>query len=241
LDGGDNMLLCENLTVAYGSVLALSGVSLKVVENEVVALLGANGAGKTSLLRAISGLVRPKAGRIAFAGESIDRLSPSERVRLGLAHAPERRRIFPGLTVLENLTVATAAWRRFGTSVDSDLDRVYQLFPRLHERRQQLGWSLSGGEQQMLAVGRALMSRPRALLLDEPSLGLAPRLSDEVYERIGEINRQGLTVLLVEQNTAIALAFSSRAYVLEHGKIVLEGTAAELAHNPRVRQAYLGA
>ena len=241
MDGGDSMLLCENLTVAYGSVLALSGVSLKVAENEVVALLGANGAGKTSLLRAISGLVRPKAGRIAFAGESIDRLSPSERVRLGLAHAPERRRIFPGLTVLENLTVATAAWRRFGTSLNSDLDRVYQLFPRLHERRQQLGWSLSGGEQQMLAVGRALMSRPRALLLDEPSLGLAPRLSDEVYERIGEINRQGLTVLLVEQNTALALAFSSRAYVLEHGKIVLEGTAAELAHNPRVRQAYLGA
>ncbi len=241
MDGGDNMLLCENLTVAYGSVLALSGVSLKVAENEVVALLGANGAGKTSLLRAISGLVRPKAGRIAFAGQSIDRLSPSERVRLGLAHAPERRRIFPGLTVLENLTVATTAWRRFGTSLNSDLDRVYQLFPRLHERRQQLGWSLSGGEQQMLAVGRALMSRPRALLLDEPSLGLAPRLSDEVYERIGEINRQGLTVLLVEQNTAIALAFSSRAYVLEHGKIVLEGTAADLAHNPRVRQAYLGA
>jgi branched-chain amino acid transport system ATP-binding protein len=235
------MLACEDITVAYGSVVALAGVSLNVAENEVVALLGANGAGKTSLLRAISGLVQPKGGRISFGGEPIDHLSPSQRVRIGLAHAPERRRIFPGLTVLENLTVATAGWRRLGASVNSDLDRVYQLFPRLHERQSQLGWSLSGGEQQMLALGRALMSRPRALLLDEPSLGLAPRLSDEVYERIGEISRQGLTLLLVEQNTAMALAFSSRAYVLEHGKIVLEGTAAELAHHPRVRQAYLGA
>ncbi len=235
------MLACDELTVTYGSVTALSGVSLNVQDKEIVSLLGANGAGKTTLLRAVSGLVKPKAGRISFGGRPIDDLSPSARVRMGLAHAPERRRIFPGLTVLENLTVATAGWRRIGASAKEDLERVYQLFPQLKERRQQLGWSLSGGEQQMLAIGRALMSRPRALLLDEPSLGLAPRLADEVYERIAEINRQGLTVLLVEQNTAMALAFSSRAYVLEHGKVVLAGPARELAEHTRIRQAYLGA
>jgi branched-chain amino acid transport system ATP-binding protein len=234
------MLACKGLTVSYGSVTALHSVSLNVQEKEIVALLGANGAGKTTLLRTLSGLVKPEAGQISFGGRPIDSLSPSRRVRLGLAHAPERRRIFPGLTVLENLTVATASWRHLGTSVKNDLDRVYQLFPQLQERRQQLGWSLSGGEQQMLAIGRALMSRPRVLLLDEPSLGLAPRLSDEVYERIAEINRQGLTVLLVEQNTTMALAFSTRAYVLEHGKVVLEGLASELAEHARVRQAYLG-
>jgi branched-chain amino acid transport system ATP-binding protein len=235
------MLTCEALTVTFGSITALSDVSLNVQDKEIVSLLGANGAGKTTLLRAMSGLLRPKAGRISFDGKPIDDFSPSARVRMGLAHAPERRRIFPGLTVLENLTVATASWRRLGVSVHDDLDRVYQLFPRLKERRQQLGWSLSGGEQQMLAISRALMSRPRALLLDEPSLGLAPRLSDEVYERIAEINRQGLTVLLVEQNTAMALAFSTRAYVLEHGKVVLQGPANELAEHTRIRQAYLGA
>jgi len=235
------MLSCERLTVTYGNIVALDGVSLHVREKEIVSLLGANGAGKTTLLRALSGLVRPKSGSISFDSRAIDTLSPSMRVRMGLAHAPERRRIFPGLTVLENLTVATASWRRIGTSITDDLDRVYQLFPRLKERARQYGWSLSGGEQQMLAIGRALMSRPRALLLDEPSLGLAPRLSDEVYDRIADINRQGLTVLLVEQNTAMALAFSTRAYVLEHGHIVLEGPAAELAEHPRVRQAYLGA
>jgi branched-chain amino acid transport system ATP-binding protein len=238
---GDTMLSCEGITVSYGSVTALFGVSLSVGEKEIVALLGANGAGKTTLLRTISGLVKPKAGRISFCGQTLDRLSASARVRMGLAHVPERRRIFPGLTVLENLTVATASWRRLGASVSDDLDRVFQLFPQLSERSRQLGWSLSGGEQQMLAIGRALMSRPRALLLDEPSLGLAPKLSDEVYDRIIEINRQGLAVLLVEQNTALALAFSTRAYVLEHGNVVLEGPAAQLAEHSRVRQAYLGA
>ncbi|MFL6797561.1 MAG: ABC transporter ATP-binding protein [Xanthobacteraceae bacterium] len=235
------MLGCEDLTVTYGSVVALSGVTLHVQDKEIISLLGANGAGKTTLLRAISGLVKPARGTITFGTQQVDHLSPSARVRMGLAHAPERRRIFPGLTVLENLVVATAGWRTLGASAKDDLDRVYQLFPRLKERQQQLGWSLSGGEQQMLAIGRALMSRPRALLLDEPSLGLAPRLAEEVYQRIAEINQQGLTVLLVEQNTAMALTFSARAYVLEHGKIVIEGPAHELAEHARIREAYLGA
>ncbi|RDV02002.1 ABC transporter ATP-binding protein [Undibacter mobilis] len=233
------MLRCNDISVSYGSVKALSEVSLHVEANEIISLLGANGAGKTTLLRAISGLTATS-GTVSLDGSSIDHLSPSRRVRAGVAQAPERRRIFPGLTVLENLTVATAAWKRLGVAYDEDLDRVYQLFPRLKERARQLGWSLSGGEQQMLAIGRALMSRPRVLLLDEPSLGLAPMLSEEVYERIAKINKQGMTVLLVEQNTAMALAYSTRAYVLEHGKIVLEGTAKVLAEHPRVREAYLG-
>jgi branched-chain amino acid transport system ATP-binding protein len=235
------MLSCDNLTASYGSVTALSNVSLQVGEGEVVALLGANGAGKTTLLRVMSGLVKQQSGTVSFDGENIDNLSASLRVRKGLAHVPERRRIFPGLTVLENLTVATASWRRLGGSIGQDLDRVYMLFPRLKERARQLGWSLSGGEQQMLAIGRALMSRSRSLLLDEPSLGLAPRLSEELYDRIAEINRQGVTILLVEQNTAMALAFARRGYVLEHGKIVFHGPVGELAEHPRVREAYLGA
>jgi branched-chain amino acid transport system ATP-binding protein len=234
------MLACEGLTVAYGSVVALSNVSFHVQDKEIVSLLGANGAGKTTLLRTISGLVAPRSGSISFDQKPLAGMSASARVRMGLAHVPERRRIFHGLTVLENLKVATAGWRRMGASIADDLDRVYQLFPQLKERAKQIGWSLSGGEQQMLAIGRALMSRPRVLLLDEPSLGLAPRLSDEVYERIAEINRQGLTVLLVEQNTALALEFSSRVYVLEHGHIVLQGRSNEIAEHPRVRQAYLG-
>ena len=160
---------------------------------------------------------------------------------LGLAHAPERRRIFAGLTVLENLEVATAAWRGFRQPIEEDLERVFALFPRLKERRKQLGWSLSGGEQQMLAIGRALMSRPKVLLLDEPSLGLAPRLSEDVYEQLANINHMDLTMLIVEQNTAMALSVASRAYVLEHGHIVLQGAAAELMDHPRIREAYLGA
>ena len=234
------MLSCELLTVAYGSIVALSNVSFHVQDKEIVSLLGANGAGKTTLLRAISGLLTPRSGSILFDQKPLAGMSASARVRMGLAQVPERRRIFHGLTVIENLKVATAGWRRMGASIADDLERVYELFPRLKERAKQIGWSLSGGEQQMLAIGRALMSRPRVLLLDEPSLGLAPRLSDEVYERIAEINRQGLTVLLVEQNTALALEFSSRAYVLEHGHIVLQGPSNEMAENQRVRQAYLG-
>ena len=235
------MLRCDGLSVAYGAVQALSGVSLNVARGECVALLGANGAGKTTLLRAISGLVKPQAGKVLLGDIDLARVVPEQRVRMGLAHAPERRRIFPGLSVLENLEVATAGWRGFRESIEADLDRVFALFPRLKERRAQLGWSLSGGEQQMLAIGRALMSRPTVLLLDEPSLGLAPLLSEEVYAQLATIIGAGLTMLIVEQNTAMALSVASRAYVLEHGQVVLEGAAAELLDHPRVREAYLGA
>ena len=235
------MLEIERLAVAYGAIDALHGISLTVGEGEVVALLGANGAGKTTLLRTISGLHRPKGGEVRFRGEALGRSSAESRVRRGIAHVPEGRRIFPGLTVMENLDVATTIWRRRGMSAAGDLERVFALFPRLQERAGQLGWSLSGGEQQMLAIGRALMARPRMLLLDEPSLGLAPRLSEEVYRRIAEINGDGVTVLLVEQNTVLALEVAHRAYVIENGRIVLDGPASDLARHPRVREAYLGA
>jgi branched-chain amino acid transport system ATP-binding protein len=235
------MLTVERLVVAYGAVEALHGISLEVKDGEVVALLGANGAGKTTLLRTISGLLRPKSGNIVFERGRLGSSSAESRVKRGIAHVPEGRRIFPGLTVRENLDVATTVWRRRGMSADGDLERVFALFPRLKERARQLGWSLSGGEQQMLAIGRALMARPKMLLLDEPSLGLAPRLSAEVYERIAEINAAGVTVLLVEQNTVLALEVAKRAYVIENGAIVLDGPARDLARHPRVREAYLGA
>ncbi len=235
------MLRIDGLSVAYGPVTALDGVSLDVGKGECVALLGANGAGKTTLLRTISGLVRSKAGTVQFDGKAIDRVSPEDRVRAGLVHVPERRRIFPGLTVLENLMVATAPWRSFNGSIQAELDQVFDLFPRLKERRPQFGWSLSGGEQQMLAIGRAIMSRPRVILLDEPSLGLAPLLAEEVYLRLGQISQSGVTMLLVEQNTAMALSVASRGYVLEHGHVVLAGRSDELLSNPRVKEAYLGA
>ena len=235
------MLRVEALTVWYGPVQALDGVTLRVAPGECVALLGANGAGKTTLLRTISGLERPRSGTVSLEGKPILAMPAENRVRAGLCHVPERRRIFPGLTVLENLEVATAPWRRFGASIADDLARVFELFPRLRERRPQYGWSLSGGEQQMLAIGRALMSRPKVLLLDEPSLGLAPLLAEEVYGRLSEISRMGVTMLLVEQNTAMALSVASRAYVLEHGHVVLEGPSADLMQHPRVREAYLGA
>jgi branched-chain amino acid transport system ATP-binding protein len=235
------MLKIEELAVAYDAIDALHGISLEVGQGEVVALLGANGAGKTTLLRTISGLHRSKSGAIRFEGELLANISAESRVKRGLAHVPEGRRIFPGLTVRENLDVATTVWRRRGMSADGDLDLVFALFPRLKERAAQLGWSLSGGEQQMLAIGRALMARPKMLLLDEPSLGLAPRLSAEVYERIADINAKGVTVLLVEQNTVLALEVAQRAYVIENGHIVLDGPARDLARHPRVREAYLGA
>jgi len=235
------MLKVDTVAVAYGAIEALHGISLEVAEGEVVALLGANGAGKTTLLRTISGLHRVKSGEIRFEGELLGRDSAESRVKRGISHVPEGRRIFPGLTVRENLDVATTIWRRRGMSAADDLDNVYALFPRLKERSSQLGWSLSGGEQQMLAIGRALMGRPKMLLLDEPSLGLAPRLSAEVYERIADINAKGVTVLLVEQNTVLALEVANRAYVIENGHIVLDGPARDLASHPRVREAYLGA
>jgi len=236
-----SMLRVERLTARYGPIQALDAVDLHVEPGEVVALLGANGAGKTTLLRTLSGLHRGFTGGIRFDDQEIGRLSAERRVGLGLAHVPEGRRVFPGLTIRENLTVATSAWRRRGQSIDGDLGKVFALFPRLEERIGQLAWSLSGGEQQMLAIGRALMARPKMLLLDEPSLGLAPLLAEEVYARIREINRLQVTVLLVEQNTVLALETASRAYVLENGRIVLQGAAAELARDPRVREAYLGA
>ena len=235
------MLTIDRIAVAYGAIDALHGISLQVGKGEVVALLGANGAGKTTLLRTISGLHRAKSGEIRFDGEMLANSSAESRVKRGLAHVPEGRRIFAGLTVLENLDVATTVWRRRGMSAAGDLDNVFALFPRLKERSSQLGWSLSGGEQQMLAIGRALMARPKMLLLDEPSLGLAPRLSAEVYERIADINAKGVTVLLVEQNTVLALEVAQRAYVIENGLIVLDGPARDLARHPRVREAYLGA
>ena len=219
----------------------LHDLSIDVQQGEIVALLGANGAGKTTLLRTLSGLHRQSTGSILFDGAILDRMSAEERVRRGLAHAPEGRRVFPGLTVRENLEVATSAWRGRRAPLDNDLAHVFTLFPRLSERISQLAWSLSGGEQQMLAIARALMSRPKMLLLDEPSLGLAPILAEEVYARIQDINRGGLPVLLVEQNTMLALNVASRAYVLENGRIVLTGAANELAGNPRVREAYLSA
>jgi branched-chain amino acid transport system ATP-binding protein len=234
------MLACSGLTVAYGDTIALRDVSLELRAGETVALIGANGAGKTTLLRTISGLHRPRAGSIRFGGEPLDRMSCEQRVRSGIAHAPEGRRVFPGLSVEENLRVATTPWRRFGESAADDFQRVYDLFPRLKERRRQLGWSLSGGEQQMLAIGRALMARPTLLLLDEPSLGLAPLLAEEVYGRVSLLKKSGLTLLVVEQNTVLALAVADRGYLLESGQIVLAGSSKELQQNPRVREAYVG-
>ena len=234
------MLACKGIHVFYGAVQALNSVNLKVAEGECVALLGPNGAGKTTLLRAISGLIRQRQGTVSLDGKVIDAVRPELRVGMGLGHVPERRRIFPGLTVLENLEVATVNWRRIGQPIHGDLAKVFGLFPRLQERSTQRGWSLSGGEQQMLAIARALMARPRVLLLDEPSLGLAPLVAEEVYQRLTEIQRMGVTILLVEQNTAIALGAASRAYVLEEGRIVLEGSASELSSHRRIREAYLG-
>lgn len=233
-------LKIKNINTYYNAVHALKNVSLHLDRGEIVTLIGANGAGKTTLLHAISGLNRVASGDIRLEQRSIAGWPTDQRVAAGIAQAPEGRRIFPGLSVEENLTLATVSWRRWRQSIAADLDRVFGLFPRLKERRRQLGWSLSGGEQQMLAIGRALMARPKLLLLDEPSLGLAPRLAEEVYEQVRCIGETGLTILVVEQNTVLALSVADRAYVLETGRIVLEGPAGELKHNARVREAYLG-
>ena len=234
------MLEVSDLTVAYGSVVALEGVSLRVKAGEIVALVGANGAGKTTTLAAISGLLRPRAGAIAFMGDNLRGLPAEAIVRRGIAHSPEGRRVFPGLTVDENLIAGASGWRRFGQKIDDERDRVYALFPRLLERRRQLAWSLSGGEQQMLAIGRALMARPKLLLLDEPSLGLAPMIIDLLFDAIAAINAAGVAILLVEQNATLALEVSRRAYVMETGRVILQGEAAAMLDDPRVREAYLG-
>ncbi|HEY8425223.1 MAG TPA: ABC transporter ATP-binding protein [Limnochordales bacterium] len=234
------MLEVHDLTVRYGNIEALRDVSLWVDEGDVVALIGANGAGKTTTLRAISGLVRPFRGTIRYRGQDLTRLSPDRITAMGIAHVPEGRAIFANLSVQENLLLATYA-RRDRARVREDLDLVYSLLPRLAERRRQNAGTLSGGEQQMLAIGRALMSRARVMLLDEPSMGLAPLLVAEIFRLLQDINRQGTTLLLVEQNARMALQIARRAYVLEAGRIVLAGAAHEVAGDPAVREAYLGA
>ncbi len=234
------MLSVRDLRVHYGNVAAVNGVSLAVGDGEIVAVIGPNGAGKTSTLRAISGLVRPSAGRIVFNGTDISGWKAHRVVALGLSHAPEGRRLFPHMTVLENLKMG--AYRRGnGAAVDRTLEEVVTRFPRLAERRHQRAGTLSGGEQQMLAIGRALMAEPRMLILDEPSFGLAPMVVKEIGRIIGAINHdRKVAVLLVEQNARMALAISSRTYVLETGKIVLDGPSASLRESPHVKAAYLG-
>ncbi len=234
------LLEIENLTLLYGRIQALHGISLTVDQGEIVALIGANGAGKSTTMRAISGL-RPAAGSsvIRFNGEDITNLRADLRVIRGISQSPEGRGVFPGMTVRENLDMG-AYTRRDTAGIKQDLDRVYTLFPRLLERRDQPGGTLSGGEQQMLAVGRALMSRPRLMLLDEPSMGLAPMLIQQIFAIIKEINEQGTTILLVEQNAQQALSLAHRAYVLETGRIVKTGSGADLLHDPAVKDAYLG-
>jgi branched-chain amino acid transport system ATP-binding protein len=235
------MLKVENLRVSYGHIEVLKGISLSVEMGEIVALIGGNGAGKTTTLSTISGLLRPTSGSISWKGEKIQNMAVEAIVGSGLAHCPEGRRIFPGLTVRENLISGTASRAHNKKEIEEDMALVFELFPRLKERIKQRGWSLSGGEQQMLAIGRALMSRPSLLMLDEPSLGLAPIVIEQMFERIVELNRRtGLAVLLVEQNSAMALETASRAFVLETGTITLAGPASALAGDPRIREAYLG-
>jgi branched-chain amino acid transport system ATP-binding protein len=233
------MLALSGVSAGYGAVPAITGVSLAVGEGEAVGLLGANGAGKSTTLRAISGLVRPSAGRITFLGADITDLAPYKVTALGIAHVPEGRQVFPELTVKENLEIgayipAAKAERH------RSLDLVFTIFPVLAERRQQLAGTMSGGEQQMLAVGRGLMLKPRLLMLDEPSLGLAPVITDVTFAKIEEIRAMGTAILLVEQNVSRALNLVDRAYVLESGRIIMEGTSAELANNKQVQAAYLG-
>ena len=235
------LLELTDVHVHYGKVEALKGVSLEVDDGEIVALIGANGAGKTTTLKTISGVRPVSAGRIQFGGKSLLGVPAHDRVRLGISQAPEGRRVFPGMTVLENLEMGAYARKGARGSLDPDLDRVFGLFPRLAERRKQSGGTLSGGEQQMLAIGRALMAGPRVLLLDEPSMGLAPRLVTQIFEIVTEINSQGTTVLLVEQNAVQALQRAHRAYVLETGRVVKSAPARDLLDDAEVRAAYLGA
>ena len=232
------LLVVDQVHTYYGNIHALRGVSIRVDPGEIVTLIGSNGAGKSTLLKTISGLLRPRVGSITLEGRRLDRMPPHKIVKLGVCQAPEGRRVFPRMTVLENLEMGAFSRRDGDMSVD--LDRVFSLFPRLKERTGQVAGTLSGGEQQMLAIGRALMSRPKVLLLDEPSMGLAPILVETIFAVIGEINRAGTTILLVEQNALMALSVASRGYVLQTGSIVLEDSAAALAKNDMVRALYLG-
>ncbi|MFZ5634309.1 MAG: ABC transporter ATP-binding protein [Bacillota bacterium] len=232
------LLEVSSLQVFYGGIKALKGISFQVDQGEVVALIGANGAGKSTTLRAISGIVRAQGGTIGFDGKVLNRMPPYRIVELGVSQVPEGRRVFTRLTVMENLEMG--AYTRKDAGIKESIKEVFKSFPRLEERKNQPAGTLSGGEQQMLAIGRALMSKPKLLLMDEPSMGLAPMLVNEIFSIIREINRSGTTILLVEQNAKMALSVSSRAYVLETGEIVVSGSARELADNPQIRKAYLG-
>jgi branched-chain amino acid transport system ATP-binding protein len=235
----ENMLKIDDINVYYGAIHALKGISLEVNKGEIVTLIGANGAGKSTTLRTISGLLKPRTGGITFCGKDIAGMPAHKIVREGISQVPEGRRVFAEMTVRENLDLG-AFTRKDKDGIAQDLDMVYDLFPRLKERASQVAGTLSGGEQQMLAMGRALMSRPQLLLLDEPSMGLAPMLIKEIFRIIVDINKQGTTVLLVEQNANMALSIANRAYVLETGRITLSGPASELAASEDVRKAYLG-
>lgn len=231
------MLEVKNLNVSYGAVHAIHGVSLTVNDGEIVSLIGANGAGKTTILRAISGLKKADSGEIQFDGNDLRKTEPSRIINLKLAHVPEGRHIFPQMTVEENLEMGAFA---DGADMEATMSEVYERFSRLKERKKQLAGTLSGGEQQMLAVGRALMAKPKMILMDEPSMGLSPLLVKEIFSIIKEVNKKGITILLVEQNAKMALSISNRAYVLETGKISIEGNAKDLLNDERVKKAYLG-
>ena len=233
------MLELREVEVTYGNIRALKGISLTVAEGELVTLIGGNGAGKSTTLKTISGLLRPKTGTLLYRNHALDHLLPHQIVALGISHCPEGRHLFGRLTVTENLRLG-AVQRRDREQVPNDVEHVYKLFPVLKDRKAQLAGTLSGGEQQMLAIGRAMMSRPRLLLLDEPSLGLAPILVALIFETIQQLKREGTTILLVEQNARLALDIADRAYVMETGRVSLEGTAAELKHNALVERTYLG-
>ena len=233
------MLTIEDIHVYYDAIHALKGISVTVAEGEIVTLIGANGAGKTTTLRTVSGLIRAKSGKISFDGQDISSMPAQDIVKLGLSQVPEGRRIFANMTVYENLELG-AYTRSDSHEINQDIAKVFERFPRLEERKKQVAGTLSGGEQQMLAIGRGLMSRPKLLLLDEPSMGLAPLLVKEIFSIIQEINRAGTTILLVEQNAHMALSIANKAYVLETGRIILSGTAKELSESEEVRKAYLG-
>jgi branched-chain amino acid transport system ATP-binding protein len=234
-----SLLEVKDLKVSFGGIEALKGISFKVDEGAIVTLIGANGAGKSTTLRAISGLVNPSGGSIAYAGKSITGMDTQKIVEMGIALVPEGRRVFPNLTVLENLRIG-AYMRTDKAGIDSDIEHVYHLFPRLKERHWQLAGTLSGGEQQMLAVGRGLMSKPKILMMDEPSLGLAPMVVRDIFSIIRTLNKEGITILLIEQNANAALRAANYGYVLETGRITLNGTGTELLENTQVREAYLG-
>ncbi len=234
------MLRIYELTVAYSTVPVLHGIDLEVPQNKIVALLGANGAGKSTILKSISGLIKPISGRIEFCGQSIAGLRPDEIVKLGVAHVPEGRLVFPGLTVADNLKIGAYSRKYSKNKLKANMEKAYELFPRLAERHNQLAGTMSGGEQQMLAIARAIMSEPRLLMLDEPSLGLAPVIVDLIMDKIKEINEQGTTILLIEQNAELALAISDYAYVMSVGEVVLSGESREVAKDKSMLDAYLG-